>query len=489
VTRRSPRPRLVGAALLGFLPAACGGDADDLARLDAPPPEPGAVRIEPGDLAVSTLTVPVDVSLDLLADVLEEAVPTTLGSMDERTAIPDRDRISVAYEIERGPMDVRMDEGGAHVASTLSYRVRAWYDPPVLPEVSASCGTGDGEPRPRLDVAIGSPLSLDAEWRLRSEVEVEGISPSSSDDRDRCEVTFLGYDATGRVVDAARSALSALAEDIDTLVAEVDVRSDFEGWWREIAGPVRLDDGVWLVMDPVRVGRTGIAAESGEVLTTLTLEARPRVVLGPRPEMEMRPLPPLDSLGVADESLTIRAEAVAPWSEVTRRLRDEVAGESFEMQGRTLRVADVVVDAVGDGRLSVRLDLGGDVRGTLFLVGTPTYDPERDEIHVDDLDFDVRTRDRLVAGAAWVARTGLIRRIRSAAAVPAGPARDWALGKVEEGFNARISSQVRLEGRAEEIEVESVTAAPDALRIRARVLGAARLIVQPARGGSDAGEG
>lgn len=470
------------AALL-VLAAACRGE--EAARLDPPPPEAGPVLIEPGDLPVSELTVPVEVSTSLLRDLLDRELPTTLGSLGERIDVPDRDRLDLAYTLERGPIEVSVDDGGAHVGTTLEYGVRAWYDPPVLPEISASCGTDPDQPRPRLQVVLGSPLRLDREWRIRSDVSVEELRPASQGERDRCEVTFLDYDVTGRVVEGARSALLGVADEVDSLVAAVDVRSDFEGWWRTIAAPIRLDERVWLVLDPSRVGRGGIGVDDTRLGTTLTLVARPRVVVGERPEMPLRELPSIDSIPAVGEDMSIQVEAVATYAEVTRRIRAAVVERRFSAQGRTIRVEDVEVGGLGDGRVSVRIALDEDVRGTVYLVGTPTYDAERDEIHVDDLDFDVRTRDRLVAGAAWVAQVGLISAIRRAAGVPAAPAREWARARVDEGFNASISDQVRLEGRAGAVEIEQVTAGSADVRIRVRVRGRARLVVSPAPAPSD----
>jgi hypothetical protein len=465
---------LVAAVLTA---AGCGGDRDDLTELAPPPPEPGALTIELEGLPASSISVPVDVSLQMLRDAVEGALPTSIGSLDERRTLPDNDRMSLAFEISRGPIETTFDRGRAQVAATLAYRVRAWYDPPVLPEVSVSCGTGDDADPPRLRVRLGSPVTLDRDWRLRTRVSTETVEPASDSDRDKCEMTVFGIDMTGRVIDGARSALASQAADIDAMLADVDVRSDFAGWWETIAQPIELADRTWLVLSPDSVHRGGIAGASGEVLTTLTLHARPRVVVGARPEVEVRALPPLDSAAVSDDGVRIVAEAVASYGEITDRLAEAVVGRSLEAQGRELEIDDLVVAGVGDGRISVRLDLTGDVRGTVFLVGTPQYDADRDEIHVDDLDFDVRTRDRLVAGAAWIARAGLRRSIRSAARYPTGDARAWAEEKVGEGFNARISDEVRLEGGVGEVVIQSVTAGPDAVRVRTLVTGHAKLIV------------
>ncbi|NNF39458.1 MAG: DUF4403 family protein, partial [Gemmatimonadetes bacterium] len=125
----------------------------------------------------------------------------------------------------------------------------------------------------------------------------------------------------------------------------------------------------------------------------------------------------------------------------------------------------------------VAVDLGGDARGRLYLVGTPRYDPEDGRIGVPDLDFDVASGRALVEGAAWVARVGLVGLLRDAARWPASPAVSWAQGQVERGLNRSLSERVRLEGRVASVDVVDVVAGLDALLVRADVRAEATLRV------------
>jgi hypothetical protein len=440
-------------------------------------------RVASDSLPPSLLRVPVGVELATLVEVVDEVLPGGWGSLEERMAVPEHDRLHVAVRVERGPVHASYRDTLALLSTRLSYRARAWYDPPLLPEVSTGCGLDEDEPAPRVDVTLASPLVLDRDWRLRSRVRPGTIAPASPEDRDRCTVTVLDFDMTGRVISAARDLVQSMGPRADSALATVDVRSEFAHWWETIAEPIRLDDEVWLVLDPEGVARGPIRGTGDRVETVLSLTARPRVVVGPRPQLRPRPLPPLEVAGGAGD-LVVRAEAAAAYSEIGERINGELRGVEFAAGGRTLRLRRARLHGVGDGRVAVALEVEGDVRGTLYLVGTPTHDAGAGQVTLPDLDFDVASREALVSGAAFVARVGLIERIREHAHVPLEPVLAWAREKVREGFNARLSDQVRLEGEVDAVEVVGLIADTSALRVHARVTGSARLLVEENGGGA-----
>lgn len=481
----SPRTRrlllaglvLAGAAGLAWWFVARPGRTG---RLDVARPRPGAA-VPVDSLAPSLLGVPVRVDLGALVEVVDEALPRRWGDLEERRDVPGNDRLSVAVAVERGPLSGRYVDSLAILSTRLAYRARAWYDLPLLPAVSTGCGLDSTRAAPRIDVTLRSPLVLDADWRLRSKVVAGDIAAASDTERDRCTVTLLDVDVTERVVGAAVDLVERMGPRADSAVAALDVRQSFAGWWELIARPVRLDEGVWLVLAPESVARGGLRGTGDAVETRLVVRARPRVVVGARPEVEMVPLPPLEPAPEVGP-LVVRAEARADYGELTRRINGAVRGRRFSGGGRTLSVRDVTVSGVGDGRIAVAVEVAGDVRGTLYLVGTPAHDAASATIRVPDLDFDVATREALVEGAAFVARLGLIEQIRDQASMPMEPILAWARDKVAQGFNARLSDDVRLQGRVDSVRVDGVIAGAADLRVRAAVSGRVTLVVDGAGG-------
>lgn len=480
VARFRTLPRMarwgVGAFAMAAAILATAGVVDRFmgsARLAAPAPETEA-DLAPAPLAPSHLAVPIRIDVRALLDELEEAVPRTWGDLEERHRTGDRSE--VAFEIERGPFEASFDGAVARLSATLHYRARGWYDPPVLPTVSASCGTGDDELPPRLSVTLVAPLSVTPDWRLNAETSVESVDAVSDEDRDRCRVTAIRIDMTGRVISGAHDALERNASEIDRLVHEVDIRSSFEGWWETLAEPFELTDDVWLVMDPLSVRRGAIRGEGGVVEVPVTLRARPRVVVGPRPEFEVPPLPSLDT-GAVDPGLEVLAEGRAEYEAASRLLTRRLRGETFERGERSVRVRSVTVSGIGGGRLALAVDVVGDARGVLYLVGTPSFDARSGQIAVPDLDFDVATADVVLEGASWLARVGLVGLLREQARWPAAPAVDWVEEQLERGLNRRLSDAVALRGSVGGVRILGVHATREVLLVRAAARAEATLEV------------
>jgi 16S rRNA (guanine966-N2)-methyltransferase len=470
------RAPLLILAIVGLGSSVAG--CDRTPRVNAPEPE---LRADPEDvdrLPVSLLRAPVIYDLRSAVDAMEEAVPRAFGALDERHPHPDNDRVHVAFEVERSPFQWSLNGDTARIVTTLRYRGRGWYDPPLAPEVSASCGTGDEEPRPRAVLTLVSPLTVDEGWRLRSNARVESIVPASEDPRDQCTVTVFNIDVTERVLSAAQGFLESNASRIDEEVARVDLEGRLQGVWERLLEPHELTDDVWLQVTPSSVSLGEIRGEGDRVNLAIAVGASPRLVLGPRPDWSPTPLPPLGS-GVAGEGLRILLDARGHYAEAGERLTHEFGDRSFDWGGQTFRIREATLQGIGNGKVALGVRFEGSARGRLFLVGTPAIDREAGEIHVPDLEFDVETLNLLMRSAAWIARGDLVRTLREEARLPVSDVLAFAKEKLLEGLNRELSDQVRLEGEVLSVELLGVRATAAGLQVRASSEARATIVVTP----------
>lgn len=437
---------------------------EDLGVADALPP--------------SFLNAPVTYDLTPVLAALERAVPRRFGDMEDRRPHPSNDRISFAFEVERSPFQARFDGETARISATLRYRGRGWYDPPLLPSVSASCGTdGDSDNRPSAVVALSSPLTLAPDWTLRSRVRVDRVAPASDEEGDQCRVTTFGIDVTERVMDAARRLLEENTGRVDAEVARVDLRSRIERVWNILQRPIRLADEVWLVIGPSEVRRGSVEGTGRAVTARVGLTAHPRIVLGPEPVVDPVPLPALEPATVG-EGLRILLEGQADYGAGTRLLNQELAGRELAWGGNRIRLREVRVQGIGGGRLAVEVAFDGSARGRLYLVGTPAYDPETDEVHVPDLDFDVATGHLLVGGVAWLAHGNLVEFLRERARLPVADAMRLAREQLERGLNRSLSDEVVIEGEVLSASVLGVHATRQSILVRSVAEARARVRVE-----------
>jgi hypothetical protein len=390
-------------------------------------------------------------------------------------ALPDRERTSIAFELRRDPFEVSILGDIARLEATVGYVLRAWYDPPLLPEMSASCGTGGGQ-IPRLRVVIEAPITVEEDWSLAIRSRVTALDRASEADRDRCRMTFLDFDVTDRIVGAARGFLESHTADLDSAASNVDLRSKVEGWWATLQEPIRLTDSLWLVFRPETVTR-GPARGSGDALQiALAMRARPGIFMGPRPTLAFKPLPSLDT-GVVASGLELSVDALARYEPVSAFLQAEIGGTEFRRGGRTVRVDSLRVFGIGGGRLALEVMTSGDVVSHLFLTGTPRLDQTTGQFSIPDLDYDVRTRSLLIATLSWLGNDVVRELLRERASWPATPAVVWLRERLLEGINRDLSDDLRVSGEVAGIRILGIHAMRDLLLIRVAATGAARLVV------------
>jgi len=284
------RPALAALAVI----VGCRHDPAPV-RLDlpesAPPPPPAEL---------SQFSAPLAYDFGAVLKIVDRAVPLTFGSMDSVRAVNGDGRRHYAFAAERSPFTAYAEGNLIHLRATVSYSARGFYKPALGPTVSGSCGTGRPDERPRVLIELATPLTLTNDWHLKSAASIVTVEPASNDKRDHCDVTFLHRDVTTQVVAAARAGLTAHLASIDQKVADVNLRERFAGLWALLETPIRVRNGVWLVLAPKRLAIGSVTGRAHVLTIPVTLDAQPAIVTSnDEPQVAMEPLPPLGHDGLA----------------------------------------------------------------------------------------------------------------------------------------------------------------------------------------------
>lgn len=460
------------AITLAVLPlAACDRKLD----IEAPAPAVTADVDTLPSLPTSTLDIPLTYDLSPVVQALEKAVPKKFGNLNERHQIPGQPRMHVAFEALRDPFRVSLDGQVAHLTAVVHYAGRGWYKPPVVGEVSGSCGTEGLRPRARIEVT--SALRITPQWQLRGKTRIAGVEPYSAADRDKCRVTVFNISVTGRVIDATRNLLKDKIGMVDQKIAGIDIRSRFEGWWHLLQRPIPLTDSVWLQINPSAVRMGESVGVKRTLVTALGFSASPRVVTGKQPATVETPLPPLHPAAVGD-GLHILMEGVLDYSLATRLLEKQLVGKIVEGKGQTLVVRHVRLFGIGGGRLALELEFRGTVSGRIYFIGTPRYNPGTNELFVPDLDYDAGSANLLVSGFEWLKHDEVRDYFRKNARWPVGDVVQKGTEQLSKGLNRELAPGVKLTAEVKKVQGLSVHARRDAIRVRAQADANARLTVK-----------
>ncbi|MBA3319282.1 MAG: DUF4403 family protein, partial [Gemmatimonadales bacterium] len=330
---------------------------------------------------------------------LDSTIPRRMGDLEQRRKAPDNERLSYAFAIERNPFALSVRGRSATLQTDVAYRARVWYNPPVLPEVGASCGLEGDAPRARLAVTMYARLAPD--WTLHPRTRVVA-APLSETDGDKCTITALQIDVTDDVVEAARGALQKKADEAGARLAAVDLPGEARRIWQVLHDPIRITDSLWLTVNPTAVRIGVLQLESDTLLTHVGLSAYPRVLGGERPSPRVRRLPPPGDSTARTPVLHLLTEGRLPYDVASSILTRELRGTEIRVAAQKLAVDSLHLMGVGDGRLAVGLQVSGPVKGMLYAVGHPAYDTATSKLFMPDLQWDVGTRGVLTGALAWL---------------------------------------------------------------------------------------
>jgi hypothetical protein len=234
----------------------------------------------------ATIVLPVSIAVASLRARIDSVFPAS-DSLDRARCSAMGGLVCHQYVYRRDSLDFKVIGERVTMFTRLRFRGRV-----ALPGVGgiASCGYAPEEMR-RAELRFATNLYWRTDWRLASRATV--LAP---DILDPCQVTLLRVDATPTMKRLIEGQLAHLKQQFDSLVPAIaDLRPAADSMWRMMQQPVAADstNTVWFTMSPTAVSLAPLIGVNGAVSSAVVLTARPRVIVGGRPAVTLRPLPSL----------------------------------------------------------------------------------------------------------------------------------------------------------------------------------------------------
>ena len=103
--------------------------------------------------------------------------------------------------------------------------------------------------------------------------------------------------------------------------------------------------------------------------------------------------------------------------------------------------------------MGVEVDFEGSKRGTLYLTGLPVYDSITHYIRVDDLQFDLKTKNILLKSAKWLLSDKIRKEMQKAMNIDLKPQMADAKKMMNEALNTQYDYGVTLKGKIKELKI------------------------------------
>ncbi|MGE5424171.1 MAG: DUF4403 family protein [Syntrophothermus sp.] len=189
------------------------------------------------------------------------------------------------------------------------------------------------------------------------------------------------------------------------LLSILDIRGIMTDVWKKVQEPVRIegDYPLWLKITPREVRMVSPRAADGKLKLSCSIrcltelfynEVAPAYLLSAS-------LPQILFTSKIDDISSINLVTDIPFSHINELAAGELKGYTIRQGKYTVMVDNIILFGSGD-KLVIATDLSGSVKGTVYFSGKPYFDRAAHSFKINDLDFDVKTRNVLIRSASWL---------------------------------------------------------------------------------------
>lgn len=388
----------------------------------------------------STVILPIEIPLKALTDKINAQIPKRINLGQDipcpETPLPQEERCRVEGYINVGNVNLTGNRAKLTANAPISGRVtmRIWY---------------------RIDIIIGSDgREDDKNLHFKGNVKIE-TSPTidynlSLKPNLKADVNFSeAYVHFGTKISVRGATRKALLPLIRKNIAEVEkdiynkynLKKELQPFWNELHEPVLLSEeyNLWNVFTPTQIHYNEINIENGIIKLGLGIDFNNVTYLGDKPEKSpISPIPNLLKSRSGKSVLDLNLPLVLSYQELNSIIQTQVPKESIYLEEQDATVKINELEMFGDAKaIYIKTHFQAahkltDATGVLYFKATPQL--KGDTLYLDNLDFDVKTKNLLLNGAEWLMKDKILAEIKKATVINIGE----EIQRLKEDLNQQI---------------------------------------------------
>lgn len=262
--------------------------------------------------------------------------------------------------------------------------------------------------------------------------------------------------------DVIESQQEQLAHQIDReALINVDIQSMVREAWMLIQTPYQVSKeyNIWLLVTPIDILMTPLSGSGKHSMFSFGIKAYTETYIGETPAANInRDLPNITFADSISSQFSVGLSSKIPCKEINRLLTQQFVNRSFSFNNGKRQITITDINLYGSGNdLVIQAGIKGSVNGVIYLKGKPAFNPSLQTLYMEDLDFDLQTKNKLIKTASWVMHGKLLESFSEALTLPLGEQIKWATATIEQNLNnLEISPGVYLKGSLDELKPSGV---------------------------------
>jgi hypothetical protein len=261
---------------------------------------------------------------------------------------------------------------------------------------------------------------------------------------------------------------------------------DFKGMisnaWNTMQTPSLLSPEykAWMKVTPKTISMSPIYTRDNVFQTNISVDAITEILIGKQPAFRQNsPLPNLSNNATLDRNdFVINVHTDIPYSEADSIVGATMKGQEFKQVGKTIKIEDIKLFGQND-KMIIDTKLSGDFNGSLYMKGTPIYDPVGRMITMVDMDYELNTKNFFAKSANWLFHKGLVKMMQNNFKIPVGENMDAMKTMISESLkNYTVSTGVTMQGALDYLDIEKVYLTPNSIRVAINSKGKLNLMIK-----------
>lgn len=253
----------------------------------------------------------------------------------------------------------------------------------------------------RAGLRFKARVNVTPDWRLKTELYYTGLSDNLAD---TFKLGPISLKPKSMVDNISQPVQKLLAPVIDAKVNEsVRLRAKVDPLWQNAFSPklVSKEFSAWLKLTPERIVMSPLLAANNQIRLSIGVITGAEITVGPKPAAAaVKTLPPLQQVAAFDRNFHVQLAADIFFTDLVAALNPVLLDKTF---GEEKKITIKSFSLKGEeGRLVVVMTASGDFDGELTLFARPAYDPQKNSLGFENVDFDTRNAGWLISAGSWL---------------------------------------------------------------------------------------
>ena len=313
-----------------------------------------------------------------------------------------------------------------------------------------------------LDLSFLTRLSIDQNWKINTSTTPNGYKWISEP---KVKIGFFELPITSIIEKIMDRELPNVVKTVDGEVGKINLKPQVETAWKAVQEPFLINEAyqAWLKVTPQDILMTPISNKGRNVRVGIGMTAVTETFLGNKPTSAvMATLPALKIQDKLDEKFEVGMITEIPFPTLKKIAMDQTGGKTYEFKDGKYKITVVDIDIYGQGEeIIVATNLTGVLNGKVYLKGKPFYDAPSTSIKIQNLDFELDTKNKLAKTANWLAHDKFLKMMEPYFSISVASQLEEGKKLIQENLAGnKMNKNINLNGKLNELTPQSIFVTP-----------------------------